>query len=415
MCPLPNVNITQTNGNLGRGAGTDDGISLLIVTGVSNSPSFVLNDVIGPFKSLSQFESLGITEDYDTTNTCQAWRQIKDFYSEAGKGVELYVMVVAKTVLMADMTDTTNVTTGVKKALLAAGGRIRLVGISRVPDGAYTPTFATQLEQDILDAIDNAQVLAAAEFTAFRPCQVLIEGRNWQGNVGSSLDLRDATDGPNANRVSLVIGQDLDVANDTDNAQAKYAALGKALGRVAKIQVHRNIGRVKDGALVGIVNAGFSNNAAVGTLTDADQDTLNEKGYIFLRSHTGKAGWFFNDDHTACPLTDDYSSIGKGRAADKVSRIARNIYVEEILNDLEIDADTGKLAASTCKHFEGIVEDEVQKQMISKGELTAVGAFCDADVNVIQTDLVTIEINIVPRGMARQIKVTQSYAASISQ
>jgi hypothetical protein len=53
--------------------------------------------------------------------------------------------------------------------------------------------------------------------------------------------------------------------------------------------------------------------------------------------------------------------------------------------------------------------------MTSKGELTAVSAFCDADVNVIQTDTVTIEINIVPRGMSRQIVVTQGYALTLSQ
>jgi hypothetical protein len=415
MTPLPNVTINQTNGNLGRGAGSDDGISLLVVSGVANAPDFILNDVIGPFKSLAQFEALGITEEYDVTNSCLAHRHIKDFYSEAGKGVELYVMVVALTVEMADIADTTNTTTGAKKALLASGGRIRLLGVSRVPDGTYVPAYTDQLDADVTDAMDNAQELVAAERTAFRPLQVLIEGLDWQGNVSSTLDLRDPDDGPNANRVSLVIGQDLDVANDTANLQPQYASVGKALGRAAKIAVHRNIGRVKDGALVDVVRAGYSNNLAAGTYSDAELTTLNDKGYIFLRSHTGKAGWFFNDDHTACPITDDYAYISKGRPADKVSRIARNVYIEEILNDLEIDSDTGKLAASTCKHFEGLVEKGVNDQMTSKGELTAVSAFCDADVNVIQTDTVTIEINIVPRGMSRQIVVTQGYALTLSQ
>jgi hypothetical protein len=408
---LPNVNITQTNGNLGRSAGSDDGISLLVVTGIAVAP-WALNDVLF-VKSLPEAEALGIDAQYDIDNACLAHKHIEDFYSEAGRGAKLYIMVVADTTVMADMADTANITNGAKKALLAAAGAIRLVGITRVPDGAYTPTYADQLDTDVTDAITNAQALAVAEFASFRPCQILIEGRDWQGNAGSSLNLRDEITGLNANRVSLVIGQDTDVANDTDNAQPNYACVGKALGRLAKIAVHRNIGRVKDGALVGIVNAGFSDNSIVGDMADADLESLNDKGYIYLRSHTGKAGWFFNDDHAACPVTDDYAYIGRGRAADKVSRIARNVYVEEILNDLEIDADTGKLAASTCKHFESLVESEVRNQMTSKGELTAISAFCDADTNVIQTDTVTIEIDIVPRGIARQIVVTQAYALTV--
>jgi len=409
----PNVIVNQTNGNLGRSSASKDGIALLIATGVAVTDEFALNDLLGPFKSIEDAEAKGIDADYDVTNSCQVWRHIHDFYSEAGRGHELHVMVVADTVLMKDMVDKTNLTTGVKKALIALKGEVRLVGVSRVPDGAYTPTFATELEQDVLDAIDNAKELVDAEFTAFRPIQVLIEGRNWQGDVAATLDLRDPDDGPNANRVSVIIGQDLDVADDTDNEQAGYACVGKLLGRAARIQVQRNVARAKDGALTEMVNGGFSNNEAINTLDDTDVDTLNDKGYIFIRSYTGKAGLFFNDDHTACPIDDDYAFISRGRPADKATRIARTVYLDEMLDDIQIDPDSGKMDASTCKHYESIIEDAIGTQMVSQGELSGVNAFVDADQNVLQDDEVDVQLNIVPKGTARRIVVDQSYALKL--
>jgi len=409
----PKVRVNQQNGNLGRVAPNEDGISLLFVTGVAVSLKFALDDLLGPFTSPKDAEALGIDAAYDVTNSCLAHQQISDFYSEAGKGTKLYVVVVADTTTMATMADKTNTTNGAKKYLQQLAGKIRLVGFSRVPDSGYTPSYSNQLDADITTAITNAQALVAEEFEQFRPISVFVEGMDWQGTVSTSLDLRDTATGPNANRVSLVISQDTDVANDTNNAQPAYACLGKALGRSAGIQVHRNIGRVKDGPVSEIINAGYSSNAAVNTLTDTEIDALNDKGYIFLKTHSGKSGFYFNDDHCACPLTDDYAFVSLGRPADKATRIARQVYLDEILDNVDVDPDSGKLAASTCKHFEQLIEDKINQLMVSQGELSGVDAICDADQNILATDEVDIELDLVPKGTARQIVVKQSYATKI--
>jgi hypothetical protein len=149
MSTLPNVIINQTNGNLGRVGVAEDGTSLLIGSGVAVSGKFALGDVLGPFTSIEDVETAGITALYDSTNDCLMHQHASDFYLGAGNGVKLYIMVVANTVTMTQMADKT--LTHVAKALSQAEGAIKLVAISRIPD--TIGTIADQFEADIVTAV----------------------------------------------------------------------------------------------------------------------------------------------------------------------------------------------------------------------------------------------------------------------
>jgi hypothetical protein len=406
MSTLPNVIINQTNGNLGRVGTSQDGTSLLIGSGIAVGGKFALGDVLGPFTSLSEVETAGITEAYDTTNEVLMHQHAKDFYLGAGDGVALYIMVVANTVTMTQMVDKT--LTHVAKALSQAQGAIKLVAVSRIPD--TIGTIADQFEADIVTAITKAQELVASEFAEpnHRPISVLIEGRNFGGTAASAKDFRTMA----ANRVSVVVSQDADVAAK-DAAFAKYANVGYALGVLAGLPVQRNIGRVKNGALT-IGTPALSSGALLTAVSATDQESLNAKGMIFIKKHVGKDGFFFNDDHTCVPLTDDYAFITSGRVMDKVSRIARTIYVEDLLDEIEIDATTGRLPVSTCKAFQSSVEASVNGQMTANGELAGIEAYVNPAQNVQTTDKLSINISVVKKGTARTIEAELGYAISIN-
>ena len=184
------------------------------------------------------------------------------------------------------------------------------------------------------------------------------------------------------------------------------------LGREAAIPVNRDAGRKRDGKLP-FVNAGFSNGSKVTTYTDANLDTLDDYGYIFFRPFTGTAGYFINDDHTASPYTDDALYVSHGRVLDKAARIARRVFIEEILDEVQVDPATGMLAPSTCKHYQGIIEKAVNDEMTSKGEIIAVKAFVDPDQDVLTTDTINVELDIVKTATARKIRVTIGFRATV--
>lgn len=405
---LPDVRITRGNGNLGRLAVSEDGIAGIIVSGVAvaGPDGFALTDVLGPFNELADAEARGITEAYDTTNTCLAWRHIKDFYDYAPAGSKLYVMVVAKTVLMAEMADKDELYA--TKLIDQAEGKIRILGITRVPDGAYVPAYTDELENDMWTAVDNAQELQEEEFSLrHRPFSIIMEGRNWQGDISQTKDLRDAASSPEANRVTIMIGGDPEVRSAHAGATA-YAAVGIALGKAAAVPVNRNIGRVKDGKLK-VITVDFSSGDVYSDFTLADLNDLNDKGYVFFRNHIGKPGYFFNDDHTASVITDDFSYLNRGRTLDKACRITRQVYIEDLLDEVLVDQETGKLPPSTIKHYQGSIETAIEQQMVAVGELSGVNAFVDENQNVLSTDKIVTQLNLVPTGTAREIHTTVAY------
>jgi len=398
---LPKVKIAYGNGNLGQKAASEDGICGIMVSGVAVAGKFALGDILTLY-SLDDAKNLGIDAAYDTTNTCAAYQQIKEFYDEAPTGTQLYVMVVAKTVTMTQMCDKD--LNYAAKLLSQTQGKIKHVGITRIPDGAYTPTYDDQFEQDLWDAVTKAKALRTYEEDHFRPVSFWLGGRNFQGAAATAKDLRDPLE-TNANCVSIVIGNDYNVAISAAHYN-KYTSVGLALGKKAAGAVQENIGKVKKGKLKVVTKPGFSNGAAYESISETNLEVLANKGYIFLIKHPGKDGIFFNGDHTAAPVTDDYSSQSRRSAIDKAARITRLVYLEELLDDVELDPTTGKLSAGTIKAFQANVEEAINAQMTAAKEITKVTCFVDPDQDVLATNKIVVEVSIIPKGMTEEISVT---------
>lgn len=402
---MNDVTISIGNGNLGRASQVLDGVCALIGSGVSVAGKFALGDVLA-LRSLADAENYGIDADYDTANLCLLWRHIKAFYDNAGEGAELYVLPVASSVTMTEMLDKT--LTHAPVLLDALKGRIRMLAISRTPPVLYIPTITEQFDSDVWTAAAKAQELYASEFLLHRPIQVFIEGRNFQSVAASAKDLRNATTGLNANRVSIVCLADM-AANGPVEANG-YAAVTIPMGRAAAIPVQRNIGRVKDGAITLTGLAGFSSGELLSEKTNADINALDAFGYIFAIERDGKAGYYLNNDHCACKIDDDYAYIHRGRPIDKAARIVRQTYLEELLDDVEVDASTGKLAASVIKHYQRAGEKAIEINMLSLGEISGVSVFVDPNQNILSTDKIITVMRIVPKGMVNAIQVLLSYS-----
>ncbi len=403
---MNDVKVTIGNGNLGRASQNLDGVAALIGSGVSVVDKFALGDVLA-LRSLADAVNLGITGAYDTANKSLLYHHIKHFYDNAGEGAELYVMPVANTVTMDNMCDVTM--THAPALLDKLKGRVRLLIITRVPQTAYAPTYTGQFDPDVFAAATKAQALYASEFLKHRPVQIFIEGRAFQGTAASAKDLRHASTGLNANRVTVFCGADNSVSLLYTEAN-KYAAVSAFAGRVAAIAVQRNAGRVKDGAIALAGEAGLSSGTKISAFTGTDLDALDGFGYTFIIQRDGKTGYFFNNDHCACKISDDMAHVHRGRPIDKAARLVRETYLEELLDDVEVDATTGKLAASVIKHYQRLAEKSVEINMKANGEISGVSLFVDPAQNILSTDKIVTVMRIVPKGMVNAIEVLLSYS-----
>lgn len=404
----PDVLIEQTNGNLGRVANTEDGTTAMVVTGVAVADQFALGDILGPFFSVEDARNVGIDAAYDETNSALAYEHIRAFFEGAGNGTKLYVMVVADTVLLSEMVDKDQ---PYLAKICSTKKDVKAGVATRIPDAAYVPEYDGQVEEDILLAVTKAKALVAFERSApnHRYMHVYLEGRNWQGNPAMSTDLRSL----NSDRVTIVAGADNDVSTKEVAAATpylKYAFAGFYAGIKAGLPVQRNAGRVRNGALL-LVNAGMSNGAKMETFNDSQLTALHNLGYVFAWDIEGKGGWYINDDHVCTEITSDYAYSTNGRVADKVSRITRQVYVEELLDEVEINPETGGLPVSVAKAFQERLEKVLNILMVNTKpkEASAITVYVDPIQNILATDKIEAETNITPVGYPRTIKVTQSF------
>lgn len=395
---LPNVTITVENGALGTINFTDDGISGMILSGDAAPAGLALNTAKKIF-SVEEAEAVGITAAYDTTNAVHAHRNISEFYQAGGNGLPLWIMVVANTETMEDICDKASVNKLAKTLLDAAQGEIRLLGITRMPDGDYEPTYVNGLDDDAYAALVKLDALLADYEAVYSPAVGIVEGRDFQGDAADLIDLREAS----LNRVACVIasGENAIKAEVHD----KSASVGLLLGRLASDPVQRKASRKKTGALP-ITQAYLSDGTKVDEF--AALADVHDAGYIAMRKFVRRTGFYFTGDPTATLITDDYAFISRRRVINKAIMIAYDTYVEELEDEILID-DEGKIHPGTIKEWQGKIDNQVNSQMTAEGEISAFSSFIDPDQNVISTNQVNVVLRITPVGYSTNIEVSLGF------
>lgn len=385
---LSNVNITLSNGALGRVASSADGVAGLILTGNAVDGKLDLNKVYR-LSSTRDLTTLGITAE----NNALLYKELTAFYTQTGDGAELYLLVVSEATTLTAMCSIDDASP-VRKLIDYARGRIRLVGLNRVPPAEYAAnTEETGIDADVVTAINAMQAVAESYTAKINPFRVFLPALLWNGATDKLFKPREGS----YNRVALVMAADVKLDGYT------CAAIGQVLGRAAKIPVNYSIARVKSGT---IAATGYLTNGKKPEEVAGMHDLLNDAGYIFYRTFVGKNGYYLNDDHMAAPLTDDYSNLNLGRVIDKAILIAYGAYINEIQDSVEVGTD-GKLPQNLCVYYEGLIENAVASLM--SGMISDFSAYINPDQNILSTSRMDVVCKIIPKGILREINVTLGF------
>lgn len=388
----PSLNIAFENGNIGSVTTSPDGVCVLVASAVANG-GFVLNTPYTVY-SLAEAEALGIIP--TIAGNYELYKTIKEFYDEAGAGTELWLYGVAKTKTLDELVAAS------AAVLTASNRRIRFVAVKYAPlvaEVAVTAGIRTGFPATLAAAQTIAQQFTT---TKAQPVVFIIEGYNYSG-VPADLIGFSAT---NFNRVMVLIG---DTEKRTGTTVSKGAAVGVLAGRIAKNQVHVNVGRVKDGALKPL--AFYILDTPV---EQVNIDALYNKGFVTLTTHTGKSGYYFVDDMMACELEDDYHYLTRRRVIDKAYVLANQTLTNFILDTVPL-TNEGKIQAAYAKALETEVERVIAQEMSAKGELSVDatapndnGVECVIDVtnNIAQDATIKGRIRVRPHGYGRFLEFT---------
>ncbi len=380
----------------------------LIMNGVAVADKIALGEVKELY-SPEDAEALGLDADYDALNKVRVFYHIKEFFRMAGKGRKLYIMLVAQSVTLTDMaTDAAGAIA--KKLVIDANGECYQLGLVRNPDEEYEATLLNGLDADVLTAIPAAQALHDWTFETDRPCNIILEGREFNGTAAAAQNLREI-ENVSATNVSVIIGQDYDYAETQDAIGKKHAAVGTALGCLSAINVNQNIGEtatmnIMDANRGIFVNPGLSSHQLARDV-ESSWDTLDAKGYIFCHSYSGYPGIYWNDDHTCTPIVldsdDNFNEykISYGRTMGMAARRLKLKYMPKVKSVQKLDPATGKLPSGSIMYLERL-GDEVFEEMadlISGGK-----TYVDPDSNLsVSPKILNISFTVVPDGTIEQI------------
>ncbi|MDM1045254.1 hypothetical protein HX004_10170 [Myroides sp. 1354] len=390
---LPKINIQFQNGNLGQVVSSPDGVFGLLASATAVANTFELNKAY-QVKSMRDVAALGISA--DSANS-KLHKTAKEFYAEAGDGVELWLMGIDKKTKLSDWFDEKEGVVLAETLLNAAQGKLRGLFTAYDPDATIEITVAKGLDQDVVVAMSLAQQLAE-KYTqrVYAPFFVLVEGYAFDGDKVALENLTEK----NFNRIAVLLG-------DTKKG-SKGAAVGVAMGRLASIGVQVNMGRVRDGALKPLTL--FIGNTVV---DQYDVEALNDKGYNSFRFHQGKAGYFMIDDVLATGETDDYRNITRRRTIDKAFRLVYIAMLDFLLDNSNVMPD-GTISPIYAKTIENAVESTINNAMTAAGELSVDGAnpndrgvVCQVDLshNVVSTGQIKMTVQVRPVGYNRFINV----------
>jgi hypothetical protein len=389
---MGSVNITLANGQLGATLQTNDGITGMVLTGSAEAGGYALGTP-KLITSLADLTLAGITE----TGNPFAYKQVQEFYRQAGTGAQLYLMLVSTSMSVAEMADNTNVN-GAVKLLNFANGKIKVLGLlsddEAIEDATEEPpTITNGLNEEVYQAAANMAVTAAAYFQAQKPFRAIIGGSSFSG---APAVLTDVTAGTTNNRTAILIG---------DTVSGSGACLGLLLGVISSVPVQRKVSRVRSGALATTqVFVGTTNvEGAEGSL-----GLIAERGFITFTTYPNVSGFFFSGDPMCTATTDDYGMISRGRVIDKAHILAYTTFVQEVDDEIPVNPD-GTLDTGFCKWLQQQIVNQINATMTANKEISNVNCFIDPVQNILSTNQLNVVLTITPVGYATNISINLGF------
>lgn len=394
---MNDVVFVKGEGGLARTLTGKDHYAGLIFYSTTKPSSWGDNDT-REITSLAAAEALGIESDSVTALIQAMHYHLKCFfavYSYLGVSPKLWLTIAdepATTYDFAEITTTQDF----------AGGEIRTMGIF----------LAEALTTTLISAINTVAVACGA---AHKPLSCIV---TFDDSAVTDWTAAEDLRALSASKVSVSIGQD---GGGDGNTLYDGGSLGFSLGNVGSVlawasskSVHVNIGwpaQIKP-AHSGEFDVPALSNGDLISENEALVDGLNTKGYILLRKIIGLSGSYFNDDHSCIVATSDYAYLASNQVIDKAIRGVYASIISHLNRPLEVDADTGKLDLATVGFFQNL-GGKALAEMANAGELSGYGVFVDPEQDVNSTSTLTVNIQMVPIGVARTITVNIGFTLTV--
>lgn len=402
------IDIEKENNQLGATKVGKDKIAVVVIGGVSIAPAALAVDTAQIVSSLDELKPLGITPDFDETNSLLVYRHLAQFLSNAPEA-QLHV------ILRSD-NDTAKIKEQIKGYLQTEMGKeVKLAAVAF--NYATAPTYSKGFAPEVLEMADNAQAMVE-ELAAINIYldAVIIEGRA-KTTYEAGL-LHDFSGDENRN-VAIVSGRQHST-EDSANNQFKlgFADVGAYLGSLCARDVAESAGSVdvevkpkgKEADenyplnFLGVdwKDAGVPfGDADFATMNDTLKEELEEKHILFAGRFNGYPGIYWSGSETAVKDSDDFSRIERNRAWNKAARIVVDELTPKIRSKVPVNAD-GTLRSTTVTDW----KLKLQKRLKALKDANLISGYevtFDTKQNILAGAPIVVGVGITPIGIAEAI------------
>jgi len=390
---LNDLTINFTDGNLNPQLPGEDHISGLVAyTGSVLPDGFATDDRVKPVFSLTEAESLGITDDADDTEILLLHYALKEAF-RINPGMKIWVGCFAAP----SSFDFAEITTLQR----AASGQCRRIGVLSLNQDQFTTAHVTSI-QTICNTLKSEHM----------PVVVFLEAN--PGNWELSTDWPDLSE-LTAPNVGVVIGADAgnEGAALSTSTTVPVGMIGAVIGAHSKALAHESIGWVSKFNLVtgkeldtpSLISGELIKNLSAGAL-----GSLQDYRYIFPRKHVGISGTYLNDSLNANVASSDYNAIERITVANKAYRLLRAAYLPTLSGPILLEGGLIQKDVVAALRAQG---GRALDQMLRTGEISEYTILVDPDQDIVNTSTLEIAAKVVPVGVARNIIVNFSFNVTV--
>lgn len=400
MTGLPQVTINISA--FSRPALSDDGIAgfILYNNDIADLTVFSTTSRVQRFTNFAAIEATGINS--TSVNFTDEADILEQFFLYGGG--EVYIGVFDVPIAAYDFVE-------VDAMKASSDGAIKLYA---VPAGIKALASADVLTLDAKIATLNPLKKSATSFYSANTGAITVAALEDMRALSSS-----------AKYVSVVLGQDLDNYPATITTYS-MANIGAVVGRTALLSVNENslysrgINRSSWSISTNMINVGIVLNDGttdntfipISDIAEADQDDINDRGYIFWRYLPNKNGSILSNDNNCAFATEAFNSIHAVRTDNKIRRVVDSSVSDLLGATVAFNPDGTMRQASINEYFKAT--NTPLSQMESDGEISAYTIFIDPTQDVLTTKTVIIQVAVLLTETSDYITVNIDYPVTLA-
>lgn len=189
--------------------------------------------------------------------------------------------------------------------------------------------------------------------------------------------------------------------------------------RMSLTAVSRDLAAVADGALTPYKNASAS---LAGRFVPSGHFVHNENAtpgldadkFMTIRSFPNLIGFYITNPRVMSGPTSDYRYIQYVRVVDEAARLADIFWTQQLSADVLLNPSNGRILEVEAKKLES-GSDEAMSALVRNQNVSALATQVARDDEIINTETLTVTIQIVPKGYIKQIPITVTFTKSLSR